>query len=225
MKNINRTTDEQILESIQNIYHIVPILYGDLFTIKRKDDSILGRWLGWSIAVLSWIATGFKEWNINSRCFIFGGTLYLPNGFFDLEPLRQYGLLLHELAHVNHQIFDDPDFLFSNTTKRPHVIKGFWSRLWWSVKYVFSGPFRADAEKWGYLQQLRTTYDRYGYIPSQIESWFIETFCSGSYGWMLSREDAIDLFDRLELQVRGEYKRSDWKDRLYLKHQSSLLES
>ena len=224
MKNINRTTDEQILESIQNIYHIVPILYGDLFTIKRKDDSILGRWLWVGYSSLELIATGFKEGNINSL-------FYLRRHIVPSKWLLWFGTSetirtpLTRIGTCEPSNLWWPRFPFSNTTKRPRAIKGFWSRLWWNVKYVFSGPFRADAEKWGYLQQIRTTYDRYGYIPSQIESWFIETFCSGSYGWMLSREDAIDLFDRLEVQVRDEYKRSDWKDRLYLKHQSSLLES
>lgn len=215
MKKLERRTNAMYLDAIQKIYNIVPVLYSGRFKIERKDDSWFGRFLGWWIAVGSWIATGFKEWNANTRSFVFFNTLYLPNGFFDLEPRRQYGLLLHELAHVNHRYFDDPDFLFSNTGKEPPTIKGFWFRLWWNVKYVFSPSFRAEAEKWGYLQQIRIAYDYYGYIPSQIKGWFIDTFCSGSYAWMMNRKEAECLFEELERKVSLEWESNDWSTRLF----------
>lgn len=216
MKKLERRTNAMYLESIQKIYNIVPVLYSGRFKIERKDDSLLGRFLGWWIAVGSWVATGFKEWNGDTRSFVFFNKLYLPNGFFDAEPKRQYGLLLHELAHVNHQYFDDPDLLFSNTGNQTPQIKGFWFRLWWNIKYVFNPAFRSEVEKCGYLQQIRIAYDYYRYIPSQIKEWFVDTFCSGSYAWMMSREEAEALFDMLERQVQEECSSNDWTNKLFL---------
>lgn len=216
-----RRTENFYLEAIQRLYNISNEIFG-VGTFQMKGQSLVSKAVCWWASFLRWVVTFGKEWDYKTRLVCTFGVVYIPEDFSNYDPRTQYAALLHEAAHLSEYYYEDPDLLFSGSIKSLPPKTSAWYRLLFLLKYIlyplpfWKATFRSQVEYSGYLQNVRVLRDFHHYTPAQFKQWFISTFCSASYGWMMSRSDAEAMFERMDKQVLEESWFEDWEDRLFL---------
>lgn len=135
--------------------------------LKHKDD---GSFWTFAWKITSWIVFLFtfgKGMDMLRNYTTFGRYIFIPAGdhFVNLKTSKQWSLLAHEIAHVDHMYFydaDAQDFRNASALRRTWwqtLLLPFWLTVF-SLGYlliplpIFFSPFRAWVEYYGFKRSL-----------------------------------------------------------------------